>query len=270
MWLSLALLFLIIFCETAFAQEHDAGYYYQIGEGLLRNRSCEEALDSFKTSIAENPMYWDAWYGKGLAHYCLEEYQDGIDLCDQVLGNPQSSQGADLDRFLVLDGDFHKAYEDKYHQYPIEDSQSGLCSGEIPDNYQIAMERYEEALRLNPNSTLAWNSKGIALGSICKIDESIKCFDEALKIDPTLAEVWNNKGVSLDLNGKNNESMYCYNKAIEHNPKLAITWINRASTLSLNLSLSSLARENASQAIELDPSLENDIFMLPNWKYILP
>jgi len=137
----------------------------------------------------------------------------------------------------------------------------------IPGIYRSVEKRFDDALVLDPNLTLAWNSKGILLGTICRLDESIACFDEALRIDSTAAKVWNNKGVSLDWNGKHNESLRCYDRAIELKPELAVAWLNRAKTLSFNLSLFSLAQANASQAIKLDPSLENESLQM-TWNYI--
>ena len=142
-----------------------------------------------------------------------------------------------------------------------------MCSGEIPEIYRSVEKKYDDALEIDPNLTSAWNRKGIFLGTFCRFDESITCFDEALKIDSTLAEVWNNKGVSLDWMEKHNESMGCYDRAIELEPQLAVAWMNRARTLSLNLSLFSLAKANASQAIELNPSLENESLQM-TWNYI--
>jgi tetratricopeptide (TPR) repeat protein len=71
----------------------------------------------------------------------------------------------------------------------------------------------------------------------------------------------------LDWNGKLNEYLRCYDRAIELKPKLAVAWMNRAMTLPLNLSLFSLAQANASQAIKLDPSLENESLQM-TWNYI--
>lgn len=268
MRLLLVLISLIVLSGAEFAAGMDEDYYYEIGESLLSNGSYEEAVAAFDSSIAENGTYWNAWYGLAKAYYSLGKYEDGLELCDEVFDDPDAPQGESRSRFLVLDGNFYIAYWDKYHEAPITDPQSSLCSKEIPDNYQIAIVRYEDALRVNPNSTIALNSKGIALASTCQLAESIKCFADALSIDSNLAEIWNNKGVSLDYLGMHNESMSCYNRAIDLRPQLAVALMNRASTLSLNLSLTSQARENATQAIILDPSLKDDITILPQWRYI--
>gem|GEM_PF-2157024 len=247
-----------------------ASYWYVQGQKCLENKSCECAMISFNISIAEGGEYieyWDACYGKGRALYCLERYEDGLDLCDDVLNDPKGPQGEKRARFLVLDGNLYTAYEEKYGTPPITLTGNNRCSGKIPAKYQLAMERYDEALGLDPNMTSAWNSKGITLGSLCRFDESIKCFDKALSLDSDLAEVWNNKGVSFDWLGKHNQSMGCYDQAIELKPDMAVAWMNRASTLSLNMSLLSLVQENASRAIKLDPSLENET-PLWTWRFI--
>ncbi|VVB71603.1 Tetratricopeptide repeat protein [uncultured archaeon] len=243
--------------DAALAVEKSAAYWYEEGQKLLENKSYEEAIVSFDRSIGEDHRNWNAWYGKGKALYGLEKYDDGLDLCNQVLDSLKDQPGNIRARFLNLDGIFCTAYENKYSVPPTKGD--SYCSGDIPKMYLSALERYDEALKLDSNLISAWNSKGIALGSLCQMDGSIESFDKAMLLNSTLAEVWNNKGVSLDWMGKHNESMACYNRAIELKPDLAVAWMNRARTLSLNLSLFSLAQQNASIAIELDPSLENEL-----------
>jgi len=263
----------IILLADASAQvlnDSSASYWYEEGQRCLRNGSFEAAINSFDIAIAEGRTYdnyWDALYGKAKALYDLGRYKDGIDLCDDILNDPNGPQGDGIVRFLELDGNFYTAYEDKYGLPPITRDENAQYSGEIPENYQLAMARYDEALELEPNLTTAWNSKGVALGQLYKFDESIQCFDRAIDLDSDLAEVWNNKGVSLDWLGRHNQSMGCYDRAIELKPDLAVAWMNRASTISLNLSLFSLAQENANHAGELDQSLKNESSFW-NWRYI--
>jgi len=264
------LLFIIIFiiligAPATLAKDMSASYWYEEGLKSLKSQSYEESIISFDSSIAEAPKYWDAWYGKGQAFYYQKKYEDGLDLCNIVLSDPKGPQGKSRARFTALEGIFSEAYQLVNYEPPIKGY--GMCSGEIPEIYRFVEKKYDDALELDPNLTSAWNSKGSFLGTFCRFDESIACFDEALKIDSTFAEVWNNKGVSLDWMEKHNESMGCYDRAIELKPKLAVAWMNRARTLSLNLSLFSLAKANASQAIELDPSLENESLQM-TWSYI--
>jgi len=263
----IAILVILICTPVSLAEDDLATYWYAKGQESLNNSSYEKAIDSFDRSIAEDRDNWDAWYGKGKALIGIENFDDGLALCDEVLGNPYGPQGERLAQFLALDGYFNKAYEDKYGKPTMTNPETGASSNDMPERYQLAMERYDEALNLDPNMTSAWNGKGIAFGDAGQFDESIKCFDRALSIDRTLAEVFNNKGVSLDRQRKNDESLACYDRAIELNPGLAQAWMNRARTLSLNLSLFSMAQQNACRAVELDPSLENETSLL-TWSYI--
>jgi tetratricopeptide (TPR) repeat protein len=267
MRLLLVLISLIVLSGAEFGAGTDEKYYYEIGERLLSNGSYEEAVAAFDSSIAENGTYWNAWYGLAKAYYSLGKYEDGLELCDEVFDDPKAPQGESRSRFHAIDGDFRKAYWDAFDQPPITDPSIGSVSEEIPEAYRIALARYEEALELNPNSTQAWNSKGIILGSIGRMNESIECFDRALSINSSHAEVWNNLGVSIDWSGRNADSLGCYNRAIDLNPNLAIALMNRAKTLSTDMYSYSMARENASKAFELDPSLKNES-SLWTWKYI--
>jgi tetratricopeptide (TPR) repeat protein len=258
---------LIVLSRAEFAEATNEEYYYEIGESLLSNGSNEEAVAAFDISIAENGTYWNSWYGLAKAYYSLGKYEDGLELCDEVFNDPEAPQGESRSRFHAIDGDFRKAYWDAFHQSPITDPSIGSVSDEIPESYRIALSRYEEALKLDPNSTQSWNSKGIVSGSIGRMNESIECFDRALSINSSHAEVWNNLGVALDWSGRHSESIECYNKSIDLNPNLAVAWMNRAYTLSLDQSFISMARENAIRAIELDPTLEEESSLWV-WRYI--
>lgn len=248
------------------AQDMPASYWYEKGSISLKNQSYEEAIISFDRSIAETLNYWDAWYGKGQALYYLKKYDDGLDLCNTVLNDRNGPQGKIRARFIELEGIFSWAYQLTYNEPPLKSHH--LCSGEIPEIYLSVEKKYDDALELDPKLISAWNSKGIFLGNVCRLNESLACFEEALGIDSTVAEVWNNKGVTLDwMDDKHNESLRCYDKAIELKPKLAVAWMNRARTLSFNMSLYSWSQSNASHAIELDPSLESESSQM-TWSYI--
>ena len=49
---------------------------------------------------------------------------------------------------------------------------------------------------VSPDTALAkyWCDKGCALNSQGKYDEAIEAYDEAIRLDPDSAEAWNNKG----------------------------------------------------------------------------
>jgi len=96
--------------------------------------------------------------------------------------------------------------------------------------YDGAVEAFDKAIKLNPNSATAWNNKGIALKSQNKYDEAIVAHDKATELNPQLADAWYNKGMALYDQNKYDEAIIAYDKAINIKPKLAKAWYNKGLT----------------------------------------
>ena len=97
--------------------------------------------------------------------------------------------------------------------------------------YSMALDYYDQAIRMDPNYADAWNNKGIALHNLKKYKEAIECNDRAIKIDPNYADAWNNKGVSLGKLGKYKEAIECNDRAIKIDPNYADAWNNKGVSL---------------------------------------
>jgi len=94
-------------------------------------------------------------------------------------------------------------------------------------DFEGAIECYDKALDLNPNQPGAWANKGVALGGLKRYDEAIKCCDKALRINPEYTAAWFNKGVALGCVDAYDEAIQCYNKALELNPEYTPAWFNK-------------------------------------------
>ena len=81
--------------------------------------------------------------------------------------------------------------------------------------YDEAIECYDKAIQIDPDSPVVWNNKGLALNSLGKYDEAIASYDKAIQIDPDDADVWNNKGLALNSLGKYDEAIASYDRAIQ-------------------------------------------------------
>ena len=93
-------------------------------------------------------------------------------------------------------------------------------------------EALDEAIRLDPNNTLAWENKGWTLSCLHKYDGAIEAYDEAIKLDPDDPDDWNNKGLALEFQGKNDEAIEAYDMAIKLDPTYSQASYNKA-TLSM-------------------------------------
>jgi tetratricopeptide (TPR) repeat protein len=76
-----------------------------------------------------------------------------------------------------------------------------------------AIDKYNDAIELNPNDGKAWRNKADFLASLGKHEEAIKCYDKALEINPNDGKAWRNKAETLGLLGKHEEAIKCADKA---------------------------------------------------------
>jgi Flp pilus assembly protein TadD len=84
--------------------------------------------------------------------------------------------------------------------------------------YGEAINAYDAAIRLDPNSTQtwqAWNGKGDALYGQAKYDEAIQAYDKAIQLMPDNGIPWAYKGDALKALGRTNESDTAYARAKE-------------------------------------------------------
>ncbi|MEM2900606.1 MAG: tetratricopeptide repeat protein, partial [Thermoplasmata archaeon] len=60
--------------------------------------------------------------------------------------------------------------------------------------------------------------KGTALYNLERYEEALECYDKAIELKPDSEEAWNNKGNTLRKLGKNKEAIDCYDAVLRINP----------------------------------------------------
>jgi|GEM_PF-3191845 len=91
------------------------------------------------------------------------------------------------------------------------------------DEYEDAIRLHDQAIALEPQFSLAWINKGIALKNTGRLDQAIACYDHVIKnIDPEYKKAWHNKGVALKMKGDMKGAIECFDKALELDPDYAI------------------------------------------------
>lgn len=83
-------------------------------------------------------------------------------------------------------------------------------------DYETALKKITEALKLNPNRIKALILKGEILFRMERKNESLEYFDKAINTDPCCIEAYGSKAGTLDILGKQREALACCQKAFEN------------------------------------------------------
>jgi tetratricopeptide (TPR) repeat protein len=85
--------------------------------------------------------------------------------------------------------------------------------------YEEAIEKYDQALALEPNLAMAWVGKGLAHNALEEYNEALEAFEMAISINPGYARAWYGKGVALYGLGRYEESIEAFDRALEIYPE---------------------------------------------------
>jgi len=118
--------------------------------------------------------------------------------------------------------------------------------------YEEAILSFDAAIRLDNESALAWVGKGLALYDLKRYDEAILAYDEAIRLEPEYPDAWYNKGIALRNLGRCDEAIEAYDVAIRLDPEDADVWNNRGVAL-YDLKRYDEAISAYDEAISLDP-----------------
>ncbi|CAD8140567.1 unnamed protein product [Paramecium octaurelia] len=124
------------------------------------------------------------------------------------------------------------------------------------NQFEEAIECYNEAISIKPKYLYAWYDKGLALFKLNQFEEAIECYNEAISIKPKYLYAWYDKGLALFKLNQFEEAIKCYNEAISINPKYDNAWHNKGSTL-FNLNQFQEAIQCYNEAISINPKYDN-------------
>ena len=84
--------------------------------------------------------------------------------------------------------------------FDVDESEFRIKQGNIllrVSRYEEAIKKYEQAIRLKPDSWEAWNFRGLALLQLGRYEESIASFDKALEIKPDYQAAQTNRDTAF-------------------------------------------------------------------------
>ena len=93
--------------------------------------------------------------------------------------------------------------------------------------YDKAIADYNEAIRLDPKFTIAYNNRGLARSDKQEYDKAIADFNEAIRLDPKFAYAYNNRGSAWEAKQELDKAIADYTEAIQLDPKDAYAYLTR-------------------------------------------
>ncbi|NER82041.1 MAG: tetratricopeptide repeat protein, partial [Leptolyngbya sp. SIO1D8] len=119
--------------------------------------------------------------------------------------------------------------------------------------YDEAIDRYDRAIKLQPNNSLIWRKRGFALQELKRYEEALVCFDRAIELDPDVSWVWGQRGFALLNLERYEEALVCFDRTIELDPDYSWAWGKRGYVLQ-GLKRYEEALDCFDRAIELTPN----------------
>lgn len=172
-----------------------------------------------------------------------------------------------------LDEIFEKVKQvEKLVGFP-KDAQSALLKANWhvnKEDYQNAIDLYDWALNLEPDSNAAWNNKGAALERLGRFEEAIKCYEEALRIRPHYYMYLNNKGSALNNLGRYEEAIECFKATLKTEPDNIDTLPNLSEAqIALGKTTEALESIARAFAVAKDPRNKAVLLLLSSLAYLL-
>jgi tetratricopeptide (TPR) repeat protein len=81
-----------------------------------------------------------------------------------------------------------------------------------------ALAIFEDVIQLEPENTMAWNNKGVALRKLGRLEDAINCYNKVLVIEPKQTQALINKARALKLQNKLDLALFTYEDILEINP----------------------------------------------------
>jgi tetratricopeptide (TPR) repeat protein/mono/diheme cytochrome c family protein len=109
----------------------------------------------------------------------------------------------------------------------IQSADDLLQKGEL----ERAIERYGEAITLDPRSALAYNNRGLALKRKGELELAIADFSAAVRLDPRFAVAYHNRGSAHQAKGELDKAISNFNESLRIDPGSAVAFNNRGYAL---------------------------------------
>ncbi len=186
------LLVILLVGAVGFFNFHCASPEMTSARLYIQQEQWDDALRALENEVEHNPDNAEAWYLKGQVLSEMGEFDRMLESFDRSL-------------------DISDEYKEAIHEIQFNNWVAFINAGieeynlgqEDPENYRIAIELFELATKMQPDSTVAYKNWGFAHLILGELDEALVPFEETLKRedDPEIAmyvgQIYFDKGYAI-------------------------------------------------------------------------
>jgi tetratricopeptide (TPR) repeat protein len=180
--------------------------YFALGTLYLKMRRYQEAIADFTRTLELNGRYVKAWVNRGNAYRDLNQADAAI---------------ADYNEALKINRRFDKALNNRGAAY----LKKGM--------YNEALKDFTRVIETDPSYVNAYiNRAALYINpNVKQYELAIQDYDTALRLDPVNAQARHYRGVALRGLGRDTEALEDFNESITLSPNTAVYYYTRAQTL---------------------------------------
>ena len=172
------------------------------GNSISSARKISEAIRYYDRALAIEPNNTEVLNNKGASLSSPEKYEEAIGYYDRALAiKPNYSLPLNNKANAIVEMVFEGAnilensYSVKPYYFYIVSNQTPHPLASNIKQIELALEIYDKALDMDPNSPIILTNKATLLMKIGKYNEALDLFNKALTSDPNHAPALFNKGV---------------------------------------------------------------------------
>ena len=168
---------------------------------LFKEKNYKGVIESGLKLLKKNPKNYQLVYSIGLSYVNLQNYTEAEKYFDKLLYDQKKPE------LFYIQANIHKQLK----------------------KYDSAINYFEEAIRLNPNFSEAYNNLGNIKKRIGKIDEAINCFEKAIQLKENNIQAYFNLANIYKENKYFKELIKIYEKILSFNQNDTKTLYNLGS-----------------------------------------
>lgn len=212
------------------------------GIALSNINRYEESIADFNRVLQLDPNRVDSYMHRGLSYYFsdkidsaiidfniyLKLYPDRYNLLYYRALSYEKTNQQDLAKadFKNLKNNYPQIIDDIISTGTNLENQADVSRNSVL--YQKALDLFNNILKIDPNSSIAYSRIGVLKGKMGDINSAFKYLNKAIELDRNNAQAFADRGYAYSIMGDFTKAMADYEIALNLNPSDYITYFNRA------------------------------------------